>query len=66
MTAQHAFGGAGRAVRKKTGTYQIDEIIAYSLRTSGQGTDVRAINKSLYSQKRHKTSRVLPWKAGTI
>ncbi len=40
LTAQHAFGGVGRAVRKKTGTYQIDEIIAYTLRTFGQGTKV--------------------------
>ena len=40
LTAQHAFGGVGRAVRNKTGTYQIDEIIAYTLRTFGQGTKV--------------------------
>ncbi len=40
LTAQHAFGGVGRAFRKKTGTYQIDEIIAYTLRTFGQGTKV--------------------------
>ena len=40
FTAQHAFGGVGRAFRNKTGTYQIDEIIAYTLRTFGQGTKV--------------------------
>jgi len=40
FTAQHAFGGIGRAFRNKTGTYQIDEIIAYTLRTFGQGTKV--------------------------
>jgi len=40
FTAQHAFGGVGRAVRNKTGSYQIDEIIAYALRTFGQGTKV--------------------------
>jgi hypothetical protein len=40
LTAQHAFGGIGRAVRNKTGTYQIDEVIAYTLRTFGQGTKV--------------------------
>ena len=40
FTAQHAFGGVGRAVRNKTGSYQIDEIIAYVLRTFGQGTKV--------------------------
>jgi hypothetical protein len=42
LTAQHAFGGVGRAVRKKMGTYQIDEIIAYTLRTFGQGIKVCA------------------------
>ena len=40
LTAQHAFGGVGRAFRNKTGTYQIDEVIAYTLRTFGQGTKV--------------------------
>jgi len=42
LTAQHAFGGVGRAVRKKLGTYQIDEIIAYTLRTFCQGIKVCA------------------------
>ena len=40
LTAQHAFGGVGRAVRKKLGTYELDEVIAFSLRTFGQGTKV--------------------------
>jgi hypothetical protein len=40
LTAQHAFGGVGRAFRNKTGTYQIDELIAFTLRTFGQGTKV--------------------------
>ena len=40
LTCQHAFGGVGRAVRKKLGTYELEEIIAYSLRTFGQGTKV--------------------------
>lgn len=40
LTAQHAFGGVGRAVRKKLGTYQIDEIMAYTLRIFGQGVKV--------------------------
>ncbi|MCX7982917.1 MAG: hypothetical protein N2572_08420 [Syntrophales bacterium] len=40
LTCQHAFGGVGRAVRKKLGTYQIDEIMAYTLRTFGQGVKV--------------------------
>ncbi len=42
LTAQHAFGGVGRAVRKKLGTYEIEEIIAYTLRTFGQGMKVVA------------------------
>ena len=32
LTAQHAFGGVGRAVRDKLSTYQVDEIVAYVLR----------------------------------
>ncbi|MBN1227072.1 MAG: hypothetical protein JXA79_08765 [Deltaproteobacteria bacterium] len=40
FTAQHAFAGVGRAIRNKTGSYQIDEIIAFTLRTFGQGTKV--------------------------
>jgi hypothetical protein len=39
-TSAHAFGGVGRGVRSKTGTYQTDEIIAYTLRMFGQGTKV--------------------------
>ena len=42
LTCQHAFGGVGRAVRKKWGTYKMDEIIAYTLRTFGQGMKVCA------------------------
>jgi hypothetical protein len=48
LTAQHAFGGVGRAFRNKTGTYQIDEVIAYTLRTFGHGTKV-AIEMALMS-----------------
>ncbi len=40
LTAQHAFGGVGRGIRKKLGTYQVDEIIAYTLRLFGNGTKV--------------------------
>lgn len=40
LTCQHAFGGIGRAVRNKLSTFQIDEIIAFSLRVFGQGTKV--------------------------
>jgi len=46
LTCQHAFGGVGRAVRKKLATYELEEIIAYTLRTFGQGTKV-AIEISL-------------------
>jgi len=40
MTCQHALGGVGRAVRKKLGTYELEEIIAYTLRIFGEGTKV--------------------------
>ena len=40
LTATHAFGGVGRAVRRKFNTYQVDEIIAHTLRVFGQGTKV--------------------------
>jgi hypothetical protein len=46
LTCQHAFGGVNRAVRKKLGTYQLDEIIAYALRTLGEGFKV-AVEVSL-------------------
>jgi len=40
LTSQHAFGGVGRAVRKKLGTYELEEIMAYTLRIFGEGTKV--------------------------
>ncbi|MFZ7128182.1 MAG: pyruvate kinase alpha/beta domain-containing protein [Desulfobacterales bacterium] len=40
VTAAHAFGGVGRAVRHKLETYQVDEIMAYTLRMLGQGVKV--------------------------
>ncbi len=40
FTGQHAFGGVGRAVRNKMATYQVDEIIANTLRVFGHGTKV--------------------------
>ena len=40
LTCQHAFGGVNRAVRRKLDTYLTDEIIAYTLRTFGQGMKV--------------------------
>lgn len=40
LTCQHALGGVNRAVRRKLSTYQLDEIIAYTLRTMGQGFKV--------------------------
>jgi hypothetical protein len=42
LTCQHAFGGVGRAIRKKLGTYEVDEIIAYTLRTFCEGIKVAA------------------------
>ena len=42
LTAQHALGGVGRAVRKKFGTYELDEIIANTFRVFGQGIKVIA------------------------
>ncbi len=46
LTCQHAFGGVGRGIRNKLSTFQIDEIIAFTLRTFGQGTKV-AVELSL-------------------
>lgn len=40
LTCQHAFGGVGRAVRKKLATYELEEIIAYTLRVFGEGAKV--------------------------
>ena len=40
LTCQHAFGGVGRAVRKKLATYELEEIIAYTLRIFGEVTKV--------------------------
>lgn len=40
LTCQHALGGVGRAVRKKLGTYELEEIVAYTLRIFGEGTKV--------------------------
>ncbi len=42
LTCQHALGGVNRAVRKKLDTYQLDEIIAYTLRLFSQGIKVAA------------------------
>jgi hypothetical protein len=36
----HSFGGLGRAVKKKFGPIQVDEIIAYTLRVFSQGVKV--------------------------
>jgi hypothetical protein len=40
LTATHVFGGVGRAVRRRFNTYQVDELIAQTLRVFGQGTKV--------------------------
>jgi hypothetical protein len=42
LTCQHAFGGVGRAVRKKLGTYELEEIVAFTLRTFCEGIKVVA------------------------
>lgn len=42
LTCQHAFGGVGRAVRKKLGTYELEEIVAFTLRTFCEGIKVTA------------------------
>jgi hypothetical protein len=40
LTCQHTFGGVGRAVRKKLGTFELEEFIAYTLRLFGEGMKV--------------------------
>ena len=40
LTCQHAFGGVGRAVHKKSKTLGLEEIIAHTLRIFGEGTKV--------------------------
>jgi len=40
LTATHALGGVNRAIRRKFNTYQVDEIIAGTLRILGQGFKV--------------------------
>ncbi len=40
LTCQHAFGGVNRAIRRKLNTYQVDEVIAYTLRILGEGMKV--------------------------
>jgi uncharacterized protein len=40
VTTTHVFGGIGRAVRRRFNTYQVDEIIANTLKTLGEGTKV--------------------------
>lgn len=40
LITSHAFGSIGRAVRRKFNTYQVDEVIAATLKVFGQGTKV--------------------------
>lgn len=40
LTCPHALSGVGRAVRRKLGTYELEEIIAHTLRIFGQGMKV--------------------------
>ncbi len=42
LTTTHAFGSIGRAVRFRMNTYQLDEIIAYTLRNFCEGLKVCA------------------------
>ncbi len=40
LTSLHSFGGLGRAVRKKFNTYELDDIVANTLRVLGEGMKV--------------------------
>ncbi|MFQ5826983.1 MAG: pyruvate kinase alpha/beta domain-containing protein, partial [Dehalococcoidia bacterium] len=40
LTCLHAFAGVGRAVRRKFATYQVEEIMAHTLKIFGQGMKV--------------------------
>jgi uncharacterized protein len=40
LTSLHSFGGIGRAVRKQLKTYELDDIIANTLRILGEGMKV--------------------------
>ena len=42
LTCGHAFAGISRAVRKKLGTYEVAEIVAFTLRIFGEGMKVAA------------------------
>jgi len=46
LTATHAFGGVGRSVRKKFDTWQVEELVAQTLKRFGDGVKV-AIEVSL-------------------
>lgn len=59
LTCQHAFGGVNRAVRKKLATYELDEIIAYTLRTYGEGAKV-AVEISLMAADAGLISTIEP------
>ena len=39
-TAAHAFGSVGRGIRTKLNTFQVDELMAFTLRMFGQGVKV--------------------------
>ena len=40
LTTTHAFGGVNRGIRKKWGTYQVNEVIAQTLRMFSEGVKV--------------------------
>lgn len=42
LTCGHAFAGISRAVRKRLSTYEVAEIVAYTLRVFGEGMKVAA------------------------
>jgi hypothetical protein len=46
LTTTHAFGGVGRSVRKKFGTWGLEELMAQTLKRFGEGVKV-AIEVSL-------------------
>ena len=50
LTCQHAFGGVARAVRRKLGTYPLDEIVAVVLRMFGQGLKVACLEEIAYTK----------------
>ena len=59
LTCQHALGGINRAVRRKLNTYQLDEIVAFTLRIFGQGVKV-AVEMALMAADAGRISTARP------